>query len=244
RHLARRLDHVIAISQNTAQDVRTFFAVPPDRITAIHNGLEHQRFFPAARAAAQALAVQRHGLRQPFFLYIARLEHPAKNHVRLISAFNEFKRAARSPWQLVLAGSDWHGAEFIHAAIRQSPFSAEIRPLGFVDDAHLPALYQAADAFVYPSLYEGFGMPPTEAMACGCPVICSTRGSLGEVVGNAAAIINPEDIDSIIQQLTAVAGDASLRQRLRLAGLTHARNFTWEKTAAQTIQVYERFATN
>jgi glycosyltransferase involved in cell wall biosynthesis len=243
RRLARRQDQIIAISQNTARDVNAFFAVPHDRITAIHNGLEHDRFFPGPRDAARADVARRHGLQHPFFLYIARLEHPAKNHVRLISAFNEFKQTTRSPWQLVLGGSDWQGAELIHAAIKQSPFTTDIRSLGFVEDADLPALYRAADVFVYPSLYEGFGMPPTEAMACGCPVICSTRGSLGEVVGDAAAIVDPEDVASITQQLTALAGDASLREQLRIAGLAQAKNFTWEKTAAETLKVYHRATT-
>src|SRR5258706_16220770 len=97
-----------------------------------------------------------------FSLYLARLEHPAKNHVRLIEAFNHFKRLTKSPWKLVLAGSDWHGAEFVHDAIRQSPFAQHIHCLGFVADQDLPALYRAADVFVYPSLYEGFGLPPVE----------------------------------------------------------------------------------
>jgi glycosyltransferase involved in cell wall biosynthesis len=240
RRLARRQNRIIAISRNTAEDIKTFFGLPEDRLTVIHNGLEHDRFFPGSRETARAKVAGQHGLRQPFFLYIARLEHPAKNHVRLISAFNDFKTATSSPWQLVFGGSDWHGAEAIHAAIKQSPFASEIRSLGFVENAGLPDLYRTADAFVYPSLYEGFGMPPIEAMACGCPVICSTSGSLGEVVGNAAAIVNPDDISSIRQQLTAVAGDAALREKLRSAGLLQAKQFDWDKTAAATLEVYQK----
>jgi glycosyltransferase involved in cell wall biosynthesis len=240
RRLARRQNRIIAISRNTADDIEKFFGLHGDRLTVIHNGLEHDRFFPGSRENARAQAAGKHGLQNPFFLYIARLEHPAKNHVRLISAFNDFKTATRSPWQLVFGGSDWHGAEAIHAAIKQSPFASDIRSLGFVENADLPDLYRAADAFVYPSLYEGFGMPPIEAMACGCPVICSTSGSLGEVVGNAAAIVNPDDISSIRQQLTVVAGDAALREKLRSAGLLQARQFDWEKTAAATLAVYQK----
>lgn len=240
RRLARRQNQVIAISRNTADDIKTFFGLPEYRLTVIHNGLEHDRFFPGSRENARAQAAGKHGLQNPFFLYIARLEHPAKNHVRLISAFNDFKTATRSPWQLVFGGSDWNGAEAIHAAIKQSPFAADIRSLGFVENADLPDLYRAADAFVYPSLYEGFGMPPSEAMACGCPVICSTSGSLGEVVGDAAAIVNPDDISSICRQLTAVAGDPALREKLRSAGLLQAKKFDWEKTAAATLAVYQK----
>ena len=218
RRLAQRQDRIIAISQNTARDVAEFFKVPRERITVVHNGVEHDRFFPGDREQARAEMARRHNLQAPFVLYVARLEHPAKNHVRLISAFNEFKSRNRSIWQLVFGGSDWHGAEAIRAAAAQSPFASDIRLLGFVANNDLPGLYRAADAFVYPSLYEGFGMPPIEAMACGCPVICSTRGSLGEVVGDAAAIVDPEDVSSIAKQLGLLANDTNLRERLRIPG--------------------------
>jgi glycosyltransferase involved in cell wall biosynthesis len=202
--------------------------------------VEHERFFPGSREQAKAELAQRRNLQKPFFLYIARLEHPAKNHVRLIAAFNAFKSVTRSDWQLVFGGSDWSGAEAIHAAIRQSPFASDICSLGFVANDELPNLYRAADVFVYPSLYEGFGMPPIEAMACGCPVISSTRGSLGEVIGDAAAIVEPEAVASITKQLITLAGDASLRERLRAAGLWQAKQFDWNRTARETLKVYER----
>jgi glycosyltransferase involved in cell wall biosynthesis len=244
RRLAQRQDAVIAISENTARDIREFFNVPTSRINVIHNGLEHDRFFPGSREQAQAEVASKYKLQSPFFLYVARLEHPAKNHVRLISAFNEFKSSTRSDWQLVFGGSDWHGAGAIHAAAKESPFASDIRLLGFVSDKDLPNLYRAADVFVYPSLYEGFGMPPIEAMACGCPVISSTRGSLGEVIGEAAAIVDPESIDSMAKQLTLLATDGILRERLRQAGLTQARKFDWNQTATATLSLYARVGQN
>ena len=244
RRLAQRQDALIAISENTASDIRRFFDVPSDRIHVIHNGLEHQRFFPGSREQAQAEMAHRHQLQKPFFLYIARLEHPGKNHVRLISAFNQFKSATGSDWQLVFGGSDWHGAEAIHAAAQQSPFASDIRMLGFVADEQLPDLYRAAEVFVYPSLYEGFGMPPVEAMACGCPVISSTRGSLGEVVGNAAAIVDPDNIDSISSVLGLLAGDAAVRERFRQAGLARAKQFDWNRTARETLSLYASVGRN
>jgi glycosyltransferase involved in cell wall biosynthesis len=240
RRLAQRQDEIIAISENTARDITEFFGVAREKISVIHNGLEHDRFFPGSREQAKADLAQRHNLQKPFFLYVARLEHPAKNHMRLIAAFNAFKSATRSDWQLVFGGSDWSGAEAIHAAIQQSPVAADIRALGFVANDELPNLYRAADVFIYPSLYEGFGMPPIEAMACGCPVISSTRGSLGEVVGDAAAIVEPEEIVSITNQLIALAADAALRERLRSAGLLQAKQFDWNRTATETLKVYER----
>jgi glycosyltransferase involved in cell wall biosynthesis len=240
RRLAARQDAIIAISRNTASDITRYFGIPPDRLTVIHNGVEHERFFPGDRGRAKAAIAASHDLRRPFFLYIARLEHPAKNHVRLISAFNRFKAATRSDWQLVFAGSDWHGAEAIHKATAQSPFAADIRRLGFVSNDALADWYRAADAFVYPSLYEGFGMPPVEAMACGCPVICSTRGSLGEVVGQAAAIVDPEDVRSMAAEMQRVAGDAAFRDELRRTGFEQARRFDWRKAATETLAVYHR----
>lgn len=237
--LARRQKTIIAVSRHTARDVAAFLRVPEGRIASISNGIDHGRFFPGDRdEACQALARSR-GLERPFFLYVARLEHPGKNHVRLISAFEMFKAATHSNWQLVFGGSDWHGAEAIHAALARSPCAPDIRCLGFVPDDELPNLYRAAEVFVYPSLFEGFGLPPLEAMACGCPVISSTRGALAEVVADAAAVIEPEDIHSIARQLYVLATDNGVKNRLRAAGLARANEFDWARTAAETLKVYE-----
>ena len=238
RRLARRQNEIIAISENTASDIARFFGLR-DRISVVHNGLDHERF-TAGEDEANAKAAQRYRLKGPFFLYVSRLEHPGKNHIRLITAFERFKADAGSSWQLVFAGSDWHGAEAIHEAIQRSPVARDIRSLGFVEDGQLPDLYRAAGVFVYPSLYEGFGMPPIEAMACGCPVISSTSGSLKEVIGDAAAIVDPEDVASIAKKLTALASSSDTRDRYRAAGLRQAAKFNWANTATQTLRVYER----
>jgi glycosyltransferase involved in cell wall biosynthesis len=249
RRLAGRQDRIIAISEYTAGDIVRFFGLPRERIAVIHNGLDHDRFHPGSREEAINSVAERFGLKHPFFLYVSRLEHPGKNHVRLISAFEEFKGRPmtmvtwpQTHWQLALAGGDWHGAEAIHAAIRNSKFTNDIRRLGFVPDEQLPQLYRAADAFVYPSLHEGFGLPPIEAMACGCPVITSTRGALAEVVGDAAAIIEPEDVHSIADKLRLLAATEFERNRLKTIGVEHARKFDWNKTAAETLRVYESVA--
>jgi glycosyltransferase involved in cell wall biosynthesis len=239
RRFARRQDQIIAISRNTASDIERFFGISRN-VTVVHNGLDHDRFTPGSTEQAKTEARQRYGLQKPFFLYVARLEHPAKNHLRLISAFERFKAQTSSDWQLIFAGSDWHGAEAIHRAIEASPVANDIKALGFIKDEDLPNLYCAADAFVYPSLYEGFGMPPLEAMACGCPVISSTRGSLGEVVGDAAAIVDPEDVNSMAAELETFASSASARDRFRVAGLKRAAQFDWARTAERTLEVYKK----
>jgi len=237
KHLARRQDAIIAVSRNTARDLETFFGLSGERVRVVLNGLDHARFYPR-RAEETRAARARFGLDKPFVLYVARLEHPGKNHVRLIEAFEEFKRDTGSDWQLALGGSDWHGAEAIHRRIAQSPCAKDIRALGFVADEHLPALYSAASLFVYPSLYEGFGMPPVEAMACACPVISSDRGSLGEVVGEAARIVDPEKSGTIADALAEFYRNATEREKWVQRGLKRAAELSWKNAARETLEVY------
>lgn len=240
RRLAHRQDEIIAVSRWTARDVERFFRVSPARVTVVPNGLDHGRFKPGPPLAARTALSARRGIAAPFFFYVARLEHPAKNHVRLVAAFNAFKAATGSPWQLVLAGSDWHGAGVIHGLIDASPFARDIHRLGFVPSADLPDWYRAADVFVFPSLVEGFGLPPLEAMACGCPVLSSLRGALAETVGHAAGPLEPDAVAQIQAQLTRAATDPAWREQLRVAGLGRARDFNWRTTAAATLEVYSR----
>lgn len=241
RRLARQQEEIIAVSRTTARDIGRHFQLDPQKITVIANGLDHARFRPAPPDEVRAWA-QAQGVDRPFFLYVSRLEHPAKNHVRLIEAFNRFKAATGSDWQLMLGGSDWHGAEVIHRCADHSPYAADIRRLGFVRDADLPRWYQAAGALVYPSLFEGFGFPPLEAMACGCPVACSPRGALAETVGEAAAIMEPEDIGGVQWEMTRLATDGAWRATLRAVGLKHAAHYRWSKAATATLAIYERAA--
>jgi len=238
KQLARHQDQIISISTNTARDVERFFGIPVSRQKVILNGIDHTRFKPGPAAQAKAEAAPRWNLNAPLFLYVSRLEHPAKNHVRLIEAFDRFKVETKSNWLLALGGSDWHGAEFVRAAAARSPFAKDIRFLGFVDDASLPGLYHAADTLVYPSLFEGFGLPPAEAMACGCPVLSSTRGSLAEVVADAADLLEPENPASIAAGLQRMASSESWREQLRQAGLRNARRFDWDQNARQVLEVY------
>ena len=242
RHLAHRQDEIVAVSAATAADIARFFGLTAPRVTVVHNGLDHARFTPEGQREARVAVAEKHGIKPPFFLYVARLEHPAKNHARLIAAFNAFKTRTPSPWQLVLAGADWHGAEEIHALVRRSPFAADIRLPGFVAPAELAQWYRAASVFVYPSLFEGFGLPPLEAMACGCPVLASDITAIGEVCGRSAVLVEPTDALALQRALARLASDAGLRERLRRAGIERARQFDWRFTAAKMLDIYARAA--
>jgi len=239
-HLVRRQEELIAVSKNTAQDMTRFWKIPAQRITVIHHGIDLQRFTPRDVRLERTNCHHRFGLQQPFFLYVARLEHPGKNHVRLIQAFERFKAETRSSWQLVFAGSDWHGAEAIHEAIAKSSVRKDIRTLGFVSADELPLLYQDASVFVYPSLHEGFGFPALEAMASGCPVLCSSRGALKEVAGDAAIIVNPEDVDALKSEMERLASSADLREQLTGMGIAWSKQFSWAQAAEKTLAVYHR----
>ncbi len=238
KQLARRQKELIAVSHNTARDIERFFDIPASTIKVIHNGIDHQRFSPASPDEARAWMANKHGVDAPFFLYISRLEHPAKNHVRLISAFDAFKSRTGLDWQLVLGGGDWHGSSAIYDAAAASPFTKDITFLGFVPDEDLASLYRAARCMVYPSLFEGFGLPPVEAMACGTPVISSTRGALEEVVADAALTIDPENIEDIAQALITLSSDAALVSQLTTKGLANAARFHWSRAAEQVAEVY------
>lgn len=238
RHLARRQRMLIAISKNTAEDIHEFFRVPPGRIRVVPNGVDRARFSPGDTQAARADIATRFGLERPFLLYLARLEHPGKNHVRLIRAYDRFRRSTGRECLLALCGADWTGADAIRAAAAGSRFSADIRFPGFVPAEVLPDLYRAALAFVCPSLYEGFGLPPVEAMACGCPVVSSTRGALGEVLGEAAVTVDPEDEGSMAEALSRIVADRELRESCVSRGFTNAQRFSWEHCARETAEVW------
>ena len=237
--LARQADRLMAVSHSTATDMERYFKVPSAAVKVVWNGIDHRAFFPRPAAEVRRTLADKLEQTRPYFLYLARLEHPGKNHVRLIAAFEKF--AAANPdrtEELVFGGADWHGAKTIHARIAASPLRQRIRNLGFVAKEDLPVWYAGATAMVYPSLFEGFGLPPVEAMACGCPVVSSPRGSLHEVVGDAARLIAPEDIADMAAALGEMSGSETVRAAWRARGLERAAQFQWERAAAATVESY------
>ncbi|MEI7911768.1 MAG: glycosyltransferase family 1 protein [Verrucomicrobiota bacterium] len=236
--IARRVQRVIAVSETTAKDVLRFMRVPAARVTVVPNGIDHQMFQPPAAAAVAAFR-QRQNLPQAFFLYVARLEHPAKNHLRLIRAFEALANSGAFTGHLVLPGAPWHGSQIIERAVAASPFRERIRLEGFVDNAELPLWYAAAEALVFPSLMEGFGLPLLEAQACGTRIACADATSLPEVAGPAGILFDGRDETSIAAAMARLATmPPDERRRLEDAGKVWAARFTWSAHAAAAARIY------
>ena len=175
----------------------------------------------------------------PFILGLSRLE-PRKNFVRLIEAFAAARTAARLPHRLIIGGSRGWLYDTIFARVQELHLGDLVHFPGFIDEADLATLYSAADFFAYPSLYEGFGLPILEALACGAPVLAANNSCLPEAGGPGALYVQAEDVDSIAAGLVRLATDADLRQQLRAAGMAHAATFTWERSAQQLLAAYRK----
>jgi glycosyltransferase involved in cell wall biosynthesis len=240
--LIRRLTHVVTVSRSSKHDIVEYAGVPEDRVTVIPNGVDLDRFRPREKDEARADLDGIIGRDAPFLLYVSRLEHPGKNHVRLIRAFDLFKRQTGLPHRLVLAGPDWSGAEVIHAAAAKADYSGDILCTGFVHGRDLPSLYAAADALVFPSLYEGFGIPLLEAMATGTAVAAARCSSLPEVGGDAALYFDPQEPEEIAAAMSRIVSDDILRRQMVASGLSRASEFSWERTASLTLEVIREVA--
>jgi glycosyltransferase involved in cell wall biosynthesis len=229
RRAAHRASAVIAVSESTRRDLIERFGVPVERIGVVYNGVDHTRFRPA-EVDAEAIA-RRFGVRYPFILCVGSLM-PWRNAPRLLRA------ASRLNYGLLFVGRDiWGTDPTARLAAEQGWDWAQFA--GYTADDDLPALYAAASVFAYPSLYEGFGIPPLEAMASGTPVVASTAGALPEVLGDAALLVDPYDETALSEALEAAARDPGT---LRHRGLIRAARYTWEAAAAETWQVYQAVA--
>jgi len=226
RRAAHAAGRVIAVSECTRRDLIERFEVPPSRISVVHNGVDHARFRPA-EVDAEAVA-RRFGVRHPFILCVGSLM-PWRNAPRLLRA------AARLELGLLFVGRDIWGTDPTQRMAGERGWDWA-RFAGYVPDADLPEVYAAARVFAYPSLYEGFGIPPIEAMACGTPVVASRAGALPEVLGDAALLVDPLDEGALADALRDAADDQGV---LRRRGLERAARYSWQRAAAETWQVYE-----
>jgi glycosyltransferase involved in cell wall biosynthesis len=233
---ARQATLVITSSEHSRERAIELLGVDPGRVEVIPLGIDHERFRPDGHADDAALA----GLDVPerFIVYPANL-WPHKNHPRLIAAL---ARTGDESLELVLTGQPYGKLDPLMEEARRVGVSGRVHHLGFVRSNAVPALYRRASALVFPSLYEGFGSPPLEAMACGCPVASSTRASLGELVAGAAVTFDPEDPAATAAAIDSITGDHALRERLRSAGLERASRYTWVAAAERHVAAYRRAA--
>jgi glycosyltransferase involved in cell wall biosynthesis len=224
----KTIDHVITISEHSRQDLLRHAPLRSDQVTVTPLGLDTERFRPA----------DHHLEGRPYVFCVAGSD-PTKNVGSLIEAFAKISEPLRGRFDLLLAG-DVCKREDIRASVDRLGLGAQTRLVGRISDEQLIAYYQQATVFVFPSLYEGFGLPLLEAMGCGCPVICSNLSSLPEVAGDAALLIDPQDTGQLAATLSRVLESPALQGELRSKGLARTEQFSWDRTAAQTVAVYQR----
>lgn len=234
---ARRAAAVITISQSARRDLLQILKIPPEKIHVVY-GAAPQHFAPVTNAAELARIRQKYKLPEQFLLYVGTLE-PRKNLSRLVRAFGRLK-AQGQPHQLVLAGPWGWAMNGFQQQIESLGLKESVQLLGYIPDEDLPGLYSLATVFVFPSLYEGFGLPPLEAMACGTPVLSSKNSSLAEICGDAAYLVDPLDEESLAEGLQRVLSDETLRAELGEFGRRRAGEFSWERAARETAAVYEK----
>jgi glycosyltransferase involved in cell wall biosynthesis len=234
----RRAGHVIAISECTRQAVIAKLGIPADRVQTIYCGVDPS-FRPLSSAEAKAFRQQK-GLPERFILFLGTIE-PRKNVSRLVEAFAMLRVAytqAASPPHLVIAGGRGWLSDPVFARIEELGVQDRVHVVGYVPEEEKRLWYGASTCFCYPSLYEGFGLPPLEAMACGIPVIASNVSSLPEVVGEAGLTVPPQDSRALSKALSRALEDAGLRAELSQKGLARAQQFSWAESARQTAAVY------
>jgi glycosyltransferase involved in cell wall biosynthesis len=237
RRAAKLADAIIVPSAATGRDLAARFPSADHRIRVVPHAAGAAFVPRASEECAPLLA--RHALRpRDYLLFVGNIE-PRKNLQALLDAYGVMRKGGRAGPPLVIAGGAGWKNRGIHETAASSPFAGDIRFLGHVPDAELPTLVAGALGFVYPSLYEGFGLPPLEAMACGTPVITSNRSSLPEVVGDAAIVVDPDDRAALADAMATLVSDEALRDDLAERGLERARRFSWDETARRTIEVYE-----
>ena len=240
RRSVDRADHVIADSANTATDLTEQWGVDPTTISVVQGAVDHFHFHPVPDLAQQQTVRERYAIGDgPFILGLSKLQ-PRKNFARLIQAFALAKREGNLPHRLIIGGSKGWLFDQIFATAQELGVGDAVHFPGFIRDGDLPALYSAAQIFAYPSLYEGFGLPILEAMACGTPVLTGDNSCLPEAGGEAALYVDAEDVESMAAGLLRLADDGDLRAQMGIRGVDRAAQFTWARSATQLWNVYER----
>jgi len=233
----KRARRVIAVSQATANDLTQLLGIPRTKIDVVYNGVDSiYRPLPATEVEAYR---RQAGWPERFLLMVGTLE-PRKNHLMLLDAYARYRRSVQQPLPLLVGGGKGWGYAEIFERVRTLGLEAHVHFLGYIPLPTLPWLYNAATIFVYPSRYEGFGLPLAEAMACGAPAITSSASSLPEVAGDAALVVDPDDSAALAGALADVSNQPDRQEAMRTAGLEQIAQFSWAATADATAEVYAR----
>ncbi len=232
-----RADWLLADSANTKDDLVELYTIAPERITVVYAG--YDPVFEITPSADDAAIRAQYGIKTPYIFGLGTLQ-PRKNFTTLIRAYYQLIQEKHIPHQLVIGGNKGWLYENIFDAVQQLNLADRVSFLGFVEDAHLPALYRGADLFAFPSLYEGFGIPILESMGCGTPVVTADNSSLPEVAGDAALLVDARDASALADAMWRVLDDSALRQTMRERGLERVKLFSWEKAAETLRSVYRQ----
>lgn len=237
---ARAATHVIAVSESTKRDLREKLGINPEKITVVYEGVDQNKFKVQSEKCKIDEVTRNYGIEGEYLLFVGTIQ-PRKNLVRLIEAFQESLNSQKSPTSLIIAGKKgWLSSE-IYRAPKRCGVEDKVKFLGFVPTDDIVLLMNGARALVFPSLYEGFGLPVLEALACGCPVVTSNLSSLPEVVGEVGFLVDPYRVDDIARGIREVlAMDEHKRGELIQGGLQRVKQFTWERCARETLEVLEK----
>src|SRR5688572_9053767 len=234
---ARQAHRILTVSEASKRDIIHFFSVPPEKVVVVYNAIE-ERFAATPSAEAIERVRERYQLSHRFVLYVGNIK-PHKNLVRLIEAFAELRTRGVDELKLLIIGDEISKLPALRRAVHSHKLHKHVRFLGYLEDETLSVLYRLASVFVFPSLYEGFGLPPIEAMASGTPVVTSNVSSMPEVAGDAAVLVDPYNVESIVEGIARVLGDPALAAELRRKGIARARDFSWARSVARTREVYQ-----
>ena len=237
---ARRSNRILTVSEASKRDIIRFLNVPPEKIVVVHNAID-ERFRVTPSEEAIARVRERYQLDHRFVLYVGNIK-PHKNLVRLIEAFDRLRKCGFDELTLLIIGDEISKLPALRRAVHSHKLHKHVRFLGYLPDETLAVLYRLAVVFVFPSLSEGFGLPPIEAMACGAPVVTSNVSSLPEVTGGAAVLVDPYDVESIADGIARVLNNPALREELRVKGIARALDFSWERSVARTREIYQEVA--
>lgn len=237
--LIKRCDRIITVSEFSKKDIVKFIGYDEDKIDVIYSGINQNLFYPRIKEYAKQQVKEEFGIDSPFLCYVSRIEPKGKNHFRLLEAFEKFKKLHPSDYKLLLVGSDWNGAAEFHQRVDESPVRDDVVFTGFTASAMLPVIYSAAELCVYPSLFEGFGFPVIEAMACGAPVICSNTSSLLEISEGRTPNFDPYSVEDIYSCMTKTLGSSDYLQDTE-KNFDYANSFCWDRTAKNVYASYEK----